>query len=171
MYPGIAAGQVAIRLHDFIFSGDHVLGRITPHQSPEWLTLNTGLGHYLESLELIENWASHPTLTLAGHDDPIKDLPARISEIREGHDHRLKLTLKILSEPHTIAEVSAELFGEVRGYDTLLAIEETGAHVEYLHQLGLLRITNVDNLGAPGKPMAVRYQRVSGPVMTKMKLI
>ncbi len=52
---GHCAGQVAIRLHDFIFSGDHLLGKITPHQSPEELTLGTGLGHYLESLESIES--------------------------------------------------------------------------------------------------------------------
>jgi glyoxylase-like metal-dependent hydrolase (beta-lactamase superfamily II) len=169
--PGHCAGQVAIRLHDFIFSGDHVLGRITPHQSPERLTLNTGLGHYLESLELIEKWAGKPYLTLAGHDDPIKDLPGRISEIREGHASRLNRILEFLNEPHTIAEVSADLFGEVHGYDTLLAIEEAGAHVEYLHQLGLLRMVNAKDLEARAGPTVALYQRASDPAMKKVKLI
>jgi glyoxylase-like metal-dependent hydrolase (beta-lactamase superfamily II) len=169
--PGHCAGQVVIRLHDVLFSGDHVLGRITPHQSPERLTLSTGLGHYLDSLELVEHWAGKPSLTLAGHDDPIKDLPARISAIRQQHASRLLHTLGFLHKPHTIAEVSADLFGEVNGYDTLLAIEEAGAHVEYLHQLGLLRIIDADNLESPLGTKAVHYQTVNGPAIEKIRLI
>ncbi len=169
--PGHTAGQVVMRLHDFIFSGDHVLGKITPHQSPERLTLNMGLGHYLESLGTFENWAGHPALTLAGHDDPIKDLPGRTSEIRESHAFRLNRILDILEEPHTIAEVSAELFGVVSGYDTLMAIEEAGAHVEFLHQHGLLRIVNVAELESSGGSAGALYQRVNDPVTKKVRLV
>ena len=53
--PGHSAGIVIIKLHDVLFSGDHVLAGISPHQSPESLTLNTGLGHYLESLQAAKN--------------------------------------------------------------------------------------------------------------------
>ncbi len=134
--PGHCAGHVVIRLHDTLFSGDHVLGRITPHQSPERLTNSTGLGHYLDSLVLLEKWAGNPSMTLAGHDDPITNLPFRLAEIRQGHADRLERTMEFLKEPHTIAEVSQELFGDVKGYNVLLAIEEAGAHVEYLHQRG-----------------------------------
>ena len=41
----------------------------------------------------------------------------------------------------------------------LLAIEEAGAHVEYLHQRGLLRIVNVDELETNDGPVVARYQR------------
>ena len=40
-------GQVAIKFHNELFSGDHILSEISPHQAPERLVLNTGLRHYL----------------------------------------------------------------------------------------------------------------------------
>ncbi len=166
--PGHCAGHVVIRLHNVLFSGDHVLGRITPHQSPERLTLYTGLGHYLDSLVLLEKWAGKSSLTLAGHDDPILDLPGRLAEIRREHTTRLQLTLELFSEPHTITEVSKKLFGKVNGYTVLLALEEAGAHVEYLHQRGLLRIVNVDELESNNGPAVVRYRRVNDPVAKKV---
>ena len=169
--PGHCAGHVVIRLHDVLFSGDHVLGRISPHQSPEQLTLYTGLGHYLDSLTLLEKWAVGLTLTLAGHDDPIPNLPDRLAEIRQGHATRLKLTLEFLAKPHTIAEVSEELFGSVNGYNILLAIEETGAHVEYLHQRSLLRIVNVDELESFVGPVVTRYRRINDTVTKRIKLV
>ncbi|MCX6035505.1 MAG: hypothetical protein NTV38_11110, partial [Chloroflexi bacterium] len=156
-------------LHNILFSGDHVLGRITPHQSPERLTLSTGLGHYRDSLTVLEKWAGGSSLTLAGHDDPIPNLPARLAEIRREHTARLKLTLEFLAEPHTIADVSGELFGRVNGYNVLLAIEEAGAHVEYLHQRGLLRIVNVDELESYNGPVVSRYRRINDPVARKVK--
>lgn len=166
--PGHCAGHVVIRLHDILFSGDHVLGRITPHQSPERLTLYTGLGHYLDSLSILEKWAGSFSLTLAGHDDPILDLPGRLDEIRREHKARLKLTLEFFDEPHTISDVSKKLFGRVNGYTVLLALEEAGAHVEYLHQRGLLRIVNVDELESNDGPVVIRYRRVNDPVVGKM---
>jgi glyoxylase-like metal-dependent hydrolase (beta-lactamase superfamily II) len=167
--PGHCAGHVVIRLHNILFSGDHVLGRITPHQSPERLTLSTGLGHYLDSLTVLEKWAGGSSLTLAGHDDPIPNLPARLAEIRREHTARLKLTLEFLAEPHTIADVSGELFGRVNGYNVLLAIEEAGAHVEYLHQRGLLRIVNVDELESDNGPVVNRYRYNSNSAARKVK--
>ena len=158
--PGHCAGHVVIRLHDILFSGDHVLARITPHQSPESLTLFTGLGHYLDSLAQLEMWVGNPSLTLAGHDDPIPDLPSRLAEIRSAHAARLERTFQFLTEAHTILEVSKELFGKVTGYNTLLAIEEAGAHVEYLHQRGRLRIDNMAEIESSEKPLITYYRCV-----------
>jgi len=166
--PGHCAGHVVIRLHNLLFSGDHVLGRITPHQSPERLTLYTGLGHYLDSLTVLEKWGGDSSLTLAGHDEPIPNLPVRIAEIRREHTARLKLTLEFLAEAHTIVEVAEELFGSVSGYNVLLAIEEAGAHVEYLHQRGLLRIVNVDELESNDGPVVTRYRRSDDPAAGKV---
>ena len=64
--PGHCAGHVVIRLHDVLFSGDHVLDRTSPHQSPEHLTLSTGLEHYLKSLETLKTWTKDIRLTLGG---------------------------------------------------------------------------------------------------------
>lgn len=156
--PGHCAGHVVIRLHDVLFSGDHVLNDISPHQSPEQLTLSTGVDHYLKSLEQLRPWANGVRLTLGGHKQPVVDLEARIREIRRVHRERLEKILVLLSTPHTIHEISEALFGDVSGYTVLLALEEAGAHVEYLYQRGLLAIENLDELENSRKPAAIYYR-------------
>lgn len=160
--PGHCAGHVVIRLDDVLFTGDHVLHHTTPHQSPEHLTLSTGLDHYLNSLEALRAWAGGVSLALAGHEDPISDLTGRIAAIHQMHLRRLDRVLQILSKPQTIAEVSYSLFGTVRGYDVLLALSEAGAHVEYLYQRGLLGIANLTELQTGDSPVAIRYYRLEG---------
>ena len=159
--PGHCAGHVVIRLHDMLFSGDHVLDGLSPHQSPEHLTLYTGLGHYLKSLDALEAWAGEVRITLGGHRGVITDLPSRLQAIRQVHAQRLKTVLEMLEQPHTIAELSHALFGEVHGYNVLLALEETGAHVEYLAQRGQLRISNLDEIKGNHNPVTIRYQKLA----------
>ncbi len=156
--PGHCAGQVVIRLHDVLFSGDHVLADISPHQAPERLVLNTGLGHYLDSLSNLELWATGIRLTLGGHNSPILDLKTRLGEIRQVHRDRLATVTTILQEPHTVSEVSTRLFEHVHGYNVLLALEESGAHVEYLYQRGILGIANLSELEASDSPVPIYYQ-------------
>jgi glyoxylase-like metal-dependent hydrolase (beta-lactamase superfamily II) len=159
--PGHCAGHVAIRLHDVLFAGDHVLADTSPHQSPEHLTNFTGLEHYLKSLDALQAWSGGIRLTLGGHEEPVTDLPARIEAIRQHHRQRLELVQQLLSKPETIAGLSQALFGEVHGYNVLLALEETGAHVEYLYQRGLLEVTNLQDLENGREPVALYYRRVS----------
>jgi len=156
--PGHCPGEVVIRLHDILFSGDHVLQETSPHQSPEQITLSTGLDHYLKSLEALRRWAPDVRLALGGHKEPITDLSGRIGEIRSLHMQRLQKVLDILSEAHTIADVSRFLFGDARGYNALLAVEEAGAHVEYLYQRGLLEIDNLQELSSSPVPVPIRYR-------------
>lgn len=155
--PGHCPGAVVIRLDDIIFSGDHVLMDTSPHQSPEHLSLSTGLDHYLHSLDAFEAWAGKPRWVLGGHKRPITDLPARCDQIRQVHRERLAKVLEILKQPHTIAEVSKQLFPQVGGYNILLAIEETGAHVEYLYQRGKIEIANLDAVES-GERQGLIYQ-------------
>jgi len=111
------------------------------------------------------------TITYGSKDGRSKNefkAPARLAEIRKSHAARLTLTLEFLSEPHTIAEVSQELFGRVNGYNVLLAIEEAGAHVEYLHQRGQLRIINLDDFDKNDGPVVTLYQRNTGMVGKKI---
>ena len=61
-------------------------------------------------------------------------------------------------------EVSEQLFGEVSGYNILLAIEEAGAHVEYLYQHGFLFIANLSAVENGKQPQAAQYQQVDSPV-------
>lgn len=158
--PGHCAGHVVIRLHDVLFTGDHVLEDTSPHQSPEHLTLSTGLEHYLKSLNDLQAWAGDVKLSLGGHKQPINDLPARMEAIRQMHRKRLEQVLAMLEKPHDIAQVSQALFGEVHGYNVLLALEEAGAHVEYLYQRGFLRIANLAEYEGSLMPVRVLYQRI-----------
>jgi len=158
--PGHCAGHVVIRLHDVLFSGDHVLNQTSPHQAPERLTLSTGLEHYLKSLDLLENWAGDVRLTLGGHEAPIMDLPGRLEAIRLLHHRRLAQVLEYLKDPHSISETSRHLFGKVHGYNVLLALEEAGAHIEYLYQRGKLGIANLADIEEDDKHVLIRYHHM-----------
>ncbi|MCA9982107.1 MAG: hypothetical protein KDD89_14785, partial [Anaerolineales bacterium] len=155
--PGHCPGQVCLQVDDIMLTADHVLGRITPHQAPESITMNMGLGHYLDSLTKLGR-VPGIRLGLGGHEEPIPDVYGRIAEIKAAHDERLNKVLAICETPQTIAEVSQALFGARHSYHVLLAIEEAGAHVEYLYQRGALVAANVAEIAATRHPV-IRYVR------------
>jgi len=157
--PGHCAGHVIIRLHDVLFCGDHILSEITPHQSPEQITSWTGLGHYLQSLDAMAGWAEKSNLALCGHNDTVIDLPTRIAEIQDMHQDRLEKVLDFFKSPKTINDLAHSLFADANGYNALLAIEEAGAHVEYLYQRGNLKIENFDELEMTDQPLTYYYTR------------
>ncbi len=156
--PGHCSGQVCLLVDDIMLTADHVLSRTTPHQAPESITNNMGLGHYLDSLAKIEKVAGI-RLALGGHEKPMDDLNGRIQEIRQVHEDRLDKILDICKEPQSIADVSKALFGKVGSYHVLLALEEAGAHVEYLYQRGELAAANLDEIQREERPI-IAYERV-----------
>ncbi len=158
--PGHCPGHVAIRLHDVLFVGDHILDVLSTHQSPEMLVPYTGVGHYLASLAALESWAGDARLILAGHGEPMTDLPACIRAIREMIESRLTQVQNYLAEPHTIADTTTHVYPDQQGYNGLLVLEKTGAFVEYLHQRGLLEIINYEQLES-GQPAALHYRRTT----------
>ncbi|MEW6567759.1 MAG: MBL fold metallo-hydrolase [Chloroflexota bacterium] len=162
--PGHCPGHVVFRIDDILLVGDHVLPEISPHQSPERLSHFTGLAHYLDSLDRALAWAPGVKIALGGHQGPIRDLPARAAAIRELHAARLERVLELLQEPSTVAEVGDRLFPNAQGYHALLAIEEAGAHVEYLEQRGHLVIENLGHLHR-GDLVPIRHQRRAGPLL------
>lgn len=155
--PGHCPGQVCLRVDDVLLTADHVLSRTTPHQAPESITNNMGLGHYLDSLDKISR-VPNIRLALGGHEQPIEDVYGRIAEIKAWHRRRLDKILDICREPMSIAEISQALFGQVYSYHVLLALEEAGAHVEYLYQRGELSAANLDEIEKESHPV-VQYRR------------
>ena len=153
--PGHCPGQICLQASDVLFTSDHVLGRTTPHQFPQAITPFGGLEHYFHSLSKVRKLEGI-NLALAGHEEPIWDLRARIDGIASFHRDRLAKVLELCKEPKTIRAVTEAMFGDQDGYGTLLAIEEAGAHVEYLHQLGKLRIANLDEVDRERDPV-IRY--------------
>lgn len=152
--PGHCPGQVCLRVDDVLLTADHVLARITPHLSPEALTLSTGLGHYLASLAVVER-LDGVTLGLGGHEGPIDDLRHRIAAIRRSHAERQAEILELCVEPRTIDEVSRAVFGRRESYHVLLAILEAGAHLEHLYARGEIEASGLGETAA-----VLRYRRL-----------
>jgi glyoxylase-like metal-dependent hydrolase (beta-lactamase superfamily II) len=156
--PGHCPGQVCILLGDVLISADHILARTSPHQAPESITAYTGLGHYLEALKKVER-IEGLRLALGGHEEPITDVYGRIAGIRASHGRKLERALDVVKNapaPVTISDISKAMYPDKGGYDILLALEEVGAHVEYLYQHGQLAVCNLDEVEREENP-ALRY--------------
>lgn len=155
--PGHCPGQVCLQLDDILFTADHVLSNITPNQSPESITRYTGVGHYMQALRKVKA-ISGIRIGLGGHEDEMPELEARIDATLDFHDDRLNKTLDILAEPRTIAELSHGLFGDRVDYHILLAMLESGAHLEFLYERGQLVVTNIDEVGQDPKTPPIYQQ-------------
>ncbi|MBK8252439.1 MAG: MBL fold metallo-hydrolase [Polyangiaceae bacterium] len=153
--PGHCPGQICLLVGDVLLTSDHVLSRTTPHQFPQAITAFGGLENYFHSLAKIRK-LDLVKVALAGHEEPMFDLRKRVDEIAAFHRERLMKVRDLCNVPRTVAEVAAELFGHQEGYGTILAIEEAGAHVEYLHTLGKLRIANLSEVAKSDDPV-VQY--------------
>jgi glyoxylase-like metal-dependent hydrolase (beta-lactamase superfamily II) len=140
--PGHCPGHVAIKLDDIVFCGDMVVEGVTPHFSPESINPNSGLDHYLESLEKLRIWAKDAHLFLNGHDEAFTDLPSQIEATQKNIIRRMSRAVSALGEPHTVAEVCNIVYDNPGGYNLLLTIEKTGAYIEYLYEHGMIEITN-----------------------------
>jgi glyoxylase-like metal-dependent hydrolase (beta-lactamase superfamily II) len=152
--PGHCPGQVCIGLGDVLLSADHILARTSPHQAPESITAYTGLGHYLEALARIAAMEGF-TLALGGHEEPVRDVYARVNQISAGHERKLDRVLALLGEsgePLSINDLTQRMYPNVEGFHVLLAIEEVGAHVEYLYQRGRLIVANLEQVEREENP-------------------
>jgi glyoxylase-like metal-dependent hydrolase (beta-lactamase superfamily II) len=143
--PGHCPGLICIRFGDILFTFDHILQHITPHQSPQSLHPFFGLENYFMSLNRIATLEGI-RLGLPSHGPFISDIKTRIQEIFSFHQHRLERLLEILKTPHTLASLSEELFGNRTGYEIHLALLESAAHLEYLHQHGWVRVHNLEEI-------------------------
>ena len=160
--PGHCPGQICLEVEDLLFTADHVLARITPHQSPASITPFCGLELYLRSLQRIRR-IEGITVALPGHESPIEDLAGRIDDIVAHHRRRLDRVLDICGEPRSLVGVSRTLFGDQAGYNRILALEEAGAHVEYLFERGELRIANLDEVAREPNPV-IHYEARRGAI-------
>jgi glyoxylase-like metal-dependent hydrolase (beta-lactamase superfamily II) len=150
--PGHCPGLVCLQVHDVLLTSDHVLARITPHQFPQAITPFAGLEHYFQSLAKIRKLEGID-YALGGHEEPILDLRTRIDEIESFHRNRLTRVLEICESPHSVDGIAKALFPPQESYGVILALDEAGAHVEYLHALGRLRVDNLDEVAGTDDPV------------------
>lgn len=94
-----------------LFSGDHILGTITPNNTiweNPWEVKTDYLEEYLQSLAKIETLEIE--LTLPAHREVIPNCYKRISELRAHHERRLNNILDIMAnQAMTAAQVASKM--------------------------------------------------------------
>lgn len=153
--PGHCSGQVAIQFGNVLLSADHILPFTTPHLAPESITHSTGVEHYLASLRKIAK-VPNIEVTLGGHEEPMYALYERIETLQTRLGKKIERIMDIFhasDQPLTISDVSKRLYPEKRGFDVLLALQEAGAHIEYLYDRGYLGVVNLQEVEEQSNPV------------------
>lgn len=135
--PGHTPGHVCLFLPEekLMFSGDHILQKITPNIGLHPYSGPDPLGDYLQSLRA--TLALGATRLLPAHGPVVEDPETRIHELLQHHDRRLQSCLEALgSTPQTAYAVSLQVFGtSLDHFGRWMAMGETLSHLEHLvHQ-------------------------------------
>lgn len=131
--PGHADGHLLLHgtENGLLFSGDMILVKITPN-IPLWPGLDPNpLKNYLASLCKMEQIPVR--MALPGHRAVIKNVPARIAELREHHRIRAQKCWNAAQTGRSAFEICMDVFPGIETVDDVrLAMVETLAHLEYL---------------------------------------
>lgn len=131
-----------------LFSGDHILGDITPNNTIweiPWEVKTDYLQEYLNSLAKIE--ALPIDLTLPAHREVIPDCHGRIAELKEHHERRLNNILDImLDQAMNAAQVASQMDWDLNTKDwnkfpvaqKIFATGEALSHLSHLVFKGVL---------------------------------
>ena len=153
--PGHTKGHLVFRdlATNHLFSGDHVLPRISPSIGFELGEWDLPLGRYLESLSLLLGVPDATMLPAHGH--PGGSVHARVRELLEHHDRRLGSTLdQVAARTATGFEVAQELtwtrrerrFATLDPFNQMIAVCETMAHLDVLVDRGAAVATYQDGV-------------------------
>ena len=156
--PGHSVGHICIYYpkKDILFSGDHILSKITPHlgalvipaavEFNEKINFENILEHYLNSLDRIDEL--NAKTILAGHEQIIYDPHKRITEIKNHHQNRLYDISRIIeNNPLHPLQIALRHFGEdLDQMNKLLAISETLVHLDYLEFQNKVQKTEKDGV-------------------------
>ena len=121
-----------------MFSGDHILNKITPNVSlwPKGTDRNP-LKRFISSLEKIASY--EVKVAYPAHKSIITDVNKRIKELFDHHEERLKQVITWVGEKATGYEVCEKMFGKDLSIHQLrFAMAETLAHLVYLEGEGKL---------------------------------
>jgi glyoxylase-like metal-dependent hydrolase (beta-lactamase superfamily II) len=165
--PGHTQGHVVFAdVEDgLLFSGDHILPRITPSIGFETAPVDHALDDFLASLLLIRSMAEMRLLPAHGPVSP--STHGRIDELLAHHEERLTATVQVvLDGARTAMEAAARLpwnrhratFEEMDTFNQLLAVNETMAHLDLLFRRGALARHVEDGVH--------HYQRLAATVTT-----
>ncbi|SNR82695.1 Glyoxylase, beta-lactamase superfamily II [Haloechinothrix alba] len=147
--PGHTRGHITLRhtARDVLFSGDHILPRITPSLGFEWAPEPQPLRSFLESLTAA--LAVPDTVLLPAHGPVLDSTHARVRELLQHHEERLELVCRQIRRgggtaydvaravPWTRHECALD---ELELDHQMLAVTETGAHLEVLRLRGAVDV-------------------------------
>ncbi|MCU1514159.1 MAG: hydroxyacylglutathione hydrolase [Microbacteriaceae bacterium] len=149
--PGHTSGHVCIvdEQSGVIFTGDHILPRITPNVGMNAYRGQSALTSYYESLERMPEF-DHLEV-LPAHEYRFYGLSERAEALRVHHEERSAEIVEVVSDAGSLTVWQiAERISWARGWTGLnglnlrAALAETAAHVQYLASVGRLQ------WGAPG---------------------
>ncbi len=157
--PGHSFGHICIfdKKRKFLFSGDHILSRITPHignfiipvsmaEKYKNQDFNNILKHYLSSLHKIDELEAK--IIFPAHQEIIYNPHERIVEIKKHHKKRLKEISNVIKKnPLTPYRISQIHFGEdLDEMNSYMALSEVLGHLFYLEAQN-----NVESIEKNGK--------------------
>ncbi|MFG1779427.1 MBL fold metallo-hydrolase [Micromonospora sp. NPDC049051] len=153
--PGHTRGHVVFHDTDsrLLFAGDHVLPSITPSIGFEAVLAPNPLGDFLDSLAVVRRRPD--ALLLPAHGPVTASVHARVDELVAHHGARLDETEAAVARGASTAyEVAGQLrwtrrehrLGDLDVFNAMLAVTETGAHLELLVAQGRLTCSDVDGL-------------------------
>jgi glyoxylase-like metal-dependent hydrolase (beta-lactamase superfamily II) len=148
--PGHTRGHLVF--HDLdaalLFAGDHVLPTITPSIGFETATAQNPLGAFLSSLAIVR---ARPDARLLPAHGPVTDsVHARVDELLAHHDSRLEQTVAaVRAGAATVHDIGGQLrwtrrehrLSDLDTFNSMLALFETGAHLDLLVAQGRLQVT------------------------------
>ncbi|MEJ2294872.1 MAG: MBL fold metallo-hydrolase [Candidatus Lokiarchaeota archaeon] len=150
--PGHSFGHICIfdKRNQYLFSGDHILSRITPHignfvvneflhEKYRNFDFNNILKYYLSSLDKIDKL--NPKIIFPAHQEVIFNPHERILAIKEHHRNRLKkISDLIKNKPLSPFQISQMHFGtELDEINSYMALSEVLGHLLYLENEGKAR--------------------------------
>jgi glyoxylase-like metal-dependent hydrolase (beta-lactamase superfamily II) len=141
--PGHASEHIC--LYDIerrvLFSGDHILPRITPHVSLHTQNVADPLRDYLNSLEKMKGLPAD--IVLPAHEWIFRDLDERIKELKHHHSIRCGEIKRVLGKDEmTVFQISSRISWNSRPWPLMslrtrsMAAAETLAHLVYLRNSG-----------------------------------
>jgi len=151
--PGHAAEHIC--LHDakrrILFSGDHILPKITSHISLHTWEKRDPLSDYIKSLDKVKDLPVD--LILPGHESNFTNLPARVAQLKQHHQARLdEVRAALRGRKSTVFEVAGIIHWDSRPWILMdfwtkrMAATETYAHLTYLRNKGEITETNEDGI-------------------------
>ncbi|MFH2111454.1 MAG: MBL fold metallo-hydrolase [Candidatus Bathyarchaeota archaeon] len=124
-----------------LFSGDHVLPKITSHVALHSYEHRDPLGEYLDSLEKVKDLDVETVLP--GHEWAFHNLKERVEQLRSHHSRRLQEMRDTLQDgERTVYQVGSRVHWDSRPWPEMsfwtkrMAATETYAHLVYLRNRG-----------------------------------